>query len=136
MAAKKAPAKKMAAPERVAKKTTKPASAADFRKKEEADKAKAKQKARTDMYGQSGFGKTTTDLQNEADCRVNRAGEAALKAFGVGKWDKSVGVLGGQDRGWNYLSSSVKGLTPSQRRVIETVMRHEASKPRPKTKKK
>lgn len=140
MAAKKAPAKKMAAPAKAAPKKTKPASAADFRKKEEADKTaakgKAKANARVDKYGQSGFGQTQTGLNNQADTRIEKAGIAALNAMGKGKWDKSVGILGGQDSGWNYLSSSVKGLTPAQRKVVEQVMRYEANKPRPTVKKK
>lgn len=128
MAAKKAPAKKMAAPAK-----PKPASAADFRKKEEADKAKAKAKKRTDVYGQSGFGQTTGGLENQTEARVDKVGKATLKAFGIKVKMPNNSLISSRDNPY-YLSSSVKGLTPAQRRVLEGIMSAEAKKPRPKKK--
>lgn len=123
MAAKKAPAKKTAA--------KKPASPADVRKAEEAGKAKMKAKGRMDVYGQSGMGQTKSGLRSQAESRIEAAGKSALKAFGVKAPSGLLSATGSP----NFVSASVKGLSPAQRKVLETVMKAEAQKPRPKKKK-
>ena len=133
MAAKKAPAKKMAAPAKAApKKTNKTGSAAQFRMKEEADKKKMKAsttprsstfgKGRTDAYGSMGFGQTQSNVDNDYSKRVEATARAALKAIS-GKSPNKGEPITGSEHSW-IRTASIKGLklTGAQQRYVEEMI--------------
>ena len=103
MAAKKAPAKK--APAKKVSSPKKPASAADFRMKEEADKKKAK---RTDFAGTQGFGDTTKSFFDSNDGhKAFKSAENYLKSKGVNpdKYTSSTGKNKGQSPKWDMYNA-------------------------------